>query len=62
MTINKLIEQLQKHPNQNANIEIIVNTGDPENDNQDIVLNNIEVWNIDNFSNDYITIFTSLKN
>jgi hypothetical protein len=62
MTIKQLIEQLKKHPNLNAKIEIIANIGNAEDDKQDIIFNNIEVWNIDNFSKDYITLFTQLNN
>ena len=62
MKIYELIDQLKKHPNQNADIEVIANIKNADDEDEDIILNNIEVWDIDSFVSNYVTIFASLKN
>jgi hypothetical protein len=57
MKIKELIEILQKHPNQNAKIEIIANPSiNAENDLMDIKLNEIEVFHEDGFYNDFVEL------
>jgi hypothetical protein len=59
MTIKKLIEELSKHPNQNAIVKIIANTSTGgELPELDYICNEVEVWDIDNFNENYITLFT----
>lgn len=59
MTIKELIEELSKHPNQNAIVKIIANTSiGGEVEELDYKCNEVEVWDIDNFSENHITLFT----
>jgi hypothetical protein len=59
MKIKELIELLQKHPNQNADIEIIANPSIGGIDDElDTEYHYIEVWNTDNFNEKNVTLFT----
>lgn len=58
MTIKELIEALSKHPNQEAEVKVISNTSvNAEDDEMDTYLENVEVWNEDDFNNDYVELF-----
>jgi hypothetical protein len=63
MTIKELIKELSKHPNQNAKVKVITNAGiGGEVEELDYKCNEVEIWDIDNFSENYITLFTYLLN
>jgi hypothetical protein len=58
MKIKELIDILQKHPNQEALIEITANNSiNIEDETFDIKLNCIEVFHEDNFYNNFVEIF-----
>jgi hypothetical protein len=62
MKIKELIEELSKHPNQNAIVKVIANTSiGGEIEELDYKCNEVEVWNIDNFNENDITLFTYEK-
>jgi hypothetical protein len=57
MTIKELIEILQKHPNQNAKIQVIANPSiNGEDEQMDIPLTEISVFNEDDFYNDFVEL------
>jgi hypothetical protein len=57
MTIKELIEELSKHPNQNAEVKVIANTSyGGEVEELDYLCQEVEIWDIDN--ENYITLFT----
>lgn len=57
MTIKELIAILQKHPNQDAKIQLIANTSiDGEDEEMDIQLTEISVFHEDNFYNDFVEL------
>lgn len=59
MTIKELIEELSKHPNQNAQVKVIANTSiGGEVEELDYKCSEVEVWDIDNYCEDYLTLFT----
>ena len=59
MTIKELIEELSKHQNQNAQVKVIANTSiGGEVEELDYKCNEVEVWDIGNFSENYIILFT----
>jgi len=59
MTIKELIEELSKHPNQNAQVKVIANTSiNGKVEELDYKCNEVEVWDIDNFNENHITLFT----
>ena len=58
MKINELITILQKHPNQDAKIEIIANPSiNGEDEEMDIPLTEIAVFHQDDFYNDFVELF-----
>jgi len=58
MTIKELIEILQKHPNQDAKIQVIANPSiNGEDEEMDIPLTEISVFNEDDFYNDFVELF-----
>jgi hypothetical protein len=62
MTIKELIKELSNHPNQNAIVKIIANTSiNGEVEELDYICNEVEVWDIDNFNENYIALFTYEK-
>lgn len=57
MTINELISILQKHPNQNAKIQVIANPSiNGEDELMDIPLTEISVFREDDFYNDFVEL------
>lgn len=57
MTIKELITILQKHPNQDAKIQVIANTSiGGEDEEMDIQLTEISVFHEDNFYNDFVEL------
>jgi len=57
MIIKELIEILQKHPNQEAKIKLIANPSiNGEDELMDINLNEISVFHLDAFYNDFIEL------
>lgn len=58
MKIKELIAILQKHPNKEAQIQITANpTINGEDELMDIKLNEIAVFNEDDFYNDFVELF-----
>jgi len=58
MKIKELIEILQKHPNQEALIEITANPShNGEDETMDIKLNELAVFSEDEFYNDFVELF-----
>lgn len=57
MTIKELIAILQKHPNQDAKIQLIANTSiDGEDEEMDIQLTEISVFHEDAFYDDFVEL------
>lgn len=62
MKIKELIEELSKHPNQNAIVKVIANTSTGgEIEELDYICNEVEVWDIENYNENQITLFTYEK-
>ena len=58
MKIKELIDILQKHPNQDAKIQVIANPSiNGENELMDIPLTEVSVFNEDDFYNDFVELF-----
>jgi hypothetical protein len=57
MIIKELIEILQKHPNQDAKIQVIANPSiNGEDEQMDIPLTEISVFHEDHFYNDFVEL------
>ena len=57
MKIKELIAILQKHPNQEAKIQVIANPSiNGEDENMDIPLTEISVFSEDDFYNDFVEL------
>jgi hypothetical protein len=61
MTIKELIEELQKHPNQDAKITVRANPINAECEEYDEELRHIEIWGIDTKAEE-IEIFATIEN
>jgi hypothetical protein len=59
MKIHELIKILQSHPNPEADVMITVNLEDTDDDKDDVSLLYLEVWNQDEFFEDFIEIFAT---
>jgi hypothetical protein len=57
MKIHELIKILQSHPNPDADVMITI--GNVDDDNDDVTYYDIEVWNQDEFFEDFIEIFAT---
>lgn len=57
MTIKELITILQKHPNQDAKIQVIANPSiNGEDEQMDIKLSEISVFHEDDFYNEFVEL------
>ena len=61
MKIHELIAILENHPNQDADVIIVANLGDIDDEADDVQCYSIEVHNQDEFFNDFVEIFATDK-